>query len=107
KLAGTVLQYSKDGGTTWSLVGRQGDGVNWYDGGGILGAPGGQSNPNNYGWTGVDLAGWRVAKIGLSQLAGNTSVRIRLAFASTSIPLLRDGFAIDSVWVGERDKALL
>lgn len=106
KFAGAVLQSSVDGGSTWNLVGQLGDGINWYDNFGISGNPGGQSI-SQFGWTGF-YNGWKVAKISLQNLSGQTSVRFRVAFASGADNLnLKDGFAIDSVWVGERDKVLL
>ncbi|MBX9853868.1 MAG: T9SS type A sorting domain-containing protein [Cytophagaceae bacterium] len=106
QFAGAVLQSSTDGGTTWSVVGKLNDGINWYDNFGIQGNPGGQTI-NQFGWTGV-YSDWRIARISLSSFATKPAVRFRVAFGSGGDSLnLKDGFAIDSVWVGERNKLIL
>jgi hypothetical protein len=106
QIAGAVLQSSIDGGTTWNVVGAMGGGVNWYDNFGVLGNPGSQS-VNQFAWTGT-YPDWKISKYNLNNLAGNTSVRLRIGFGSGQDTLtLKDGFAIDSIWVGNRDKVLL
>jgi hypothetical protein len=106
QIAGTVLQSSIDGGATWNVVGAMGGGVNWYDNFGVLGNPGSQT-VNQFAWTGT-YPDWKIAKYNLNNLAGNASVRFRIGFGSGQDTLnLKDGFAIDSIWVGNRDKVLL
>jgi PKD repeat protein len=111
QIAGAVLQASTNGGATWQVLGKIGDGQNWYDKSSIIGNPGSQPL-NQYGWTG-QYGGWRYAKLGLDALGSNPvgtdkPVRFRIAFGSSSDTLnLRDGFAIDSVWIGNKTKVVL
>jgi hypothetical protein len=106
QIAGAVLQSSSDGGATWNVVGAMGSGLNWYDNFGVLGNPGNQT-VNQFAWTGT-YPDWKISKYNLNNLAGSASVRFRLAFGSGQDTLnLTDGFALDSIWVGNRDKVLL
>ncbi len=91
---GAVLQSSINGGITWQNVGAFGDPDNWYTDNTIGGAPGGQQE----GWSGRDAAGsggWVTAKHALTGLAGQTNVRLRIAFASDGSGT-DDGFAFDN-----------
>lgn len=106
RIGGTVLQYSEDGGANWQLLGGLNEGENWYDTSGVFGNPGNQAL-NQYAWTGT-YPEWTVARIPLNNLADNPSVRFRLAFGSPNLTEgLSDGFAFDSVWIGDRDKVML
>lgn len=88
---GANLQSSVDGGTTWQLVGANGDPNNWYNNGTIDGAPGG----SQVGWTG-NSGGYVVAEHALTGLAGETSVLLRVNFGSDS-SVVQNGFAFDNV----------
>ncbi|MGB3591396.1 MAG: hypothetical protein WBA16_06870, partial [Nonlabens sp.] len=97
---GAALQSSIDGGTTWQLVGDLNTGQNWYTDDTINAAPGGQQK----GWTADPfnngLTSYVTAANTLTGLAGQSSVKIRVAFAST-ISVSYDGFAFDDVAVFE------
>lgn len=96
---GAAILYSIDGGVTWSLLGSQGEGINWYNDNTINGAPGGQQ----VGWTGTGTTGsqfWRSAKLNMPLLAGQPSVLFRVHFgAETSVQ--DDGFAFDNIAIGD------
>jgi Secretion system C-terminal sorting domain/CARDB len=96
---GVVLQSSIDGGNTWQNVGASGDPNNWFNDNTIGGEPGGQQE----GWTGrTDTGdgsnGWVTAKHNLTGLAGQSNVRLRLAFASDGSGV-DDGFAFDNIQI--------
>ncbi|MDP5169216.1 MAG: PKD domain-containing protein [Bacteroidia bacterium] len=106
---GAVLQATVDSGATWVRVGKAGDPVNWYNdnsiNGNSYGGPGGQL----HGWTGnftpigANTAsngsqGWVNAQHSLKFLAGQPSVRFRVAFASDGSGE-DDGFAFDDVLI--------
>jgi PKD repeat protein len=106
QIAGAVLQSSIDGGATWNVEGKVGEGVNWYDYPSVIGNPGSQPI-NQFAWTG-QYGRWKIAKIGLDRLAFKPTVRLRIAFGSSSNTLnLTDGFALDSVWIGNKNKLIL
>lgn|GEM_PF-420153 len=91
---GAVLQSSIDGGATWQNVGALND-PNWYTDNTINGNPGGQQT----GWSGTGTAGsggWVTASNGLTGLAGQSSVFLRVAFGSDG-SVADDGFAFDDI----------
>jgi hypothetical protein len=109
QIAGAVLNSSVDNGLTWNTVGKLGDGVKWYNTIGIAGSPGNIST--NDGWSGIDTM-WRQAKIGLPAYANFNplqKVRFKITFGSpTDTSIARsEGIAIDSFWVGNKNKVLL
>ncbi|MCA9618436.1 MAG: MYXO-CTERM sorting domain-containing protein [Myxococcales bacterium] len=91
---GVALQASTDGGNTWTTIGTQGSGLNWYTSDTLASLPGGFPN----GWAGDDTAGsmtWVEAVHDLSAFSGQTQVLFRFALGST--PLTTDeGFAFDN-----------
>ncbi|MBK0404883.1 T9SS type A sorting domain-containing protein [Adhaeribacter sp. BT258] len=97
---GAVLQTSTDGGLTWKNVGEMGDALNWYNDSSIYAQPGGQTNYMARGWTGTiadkGSNGWVTVKHKLDNLAGEPSVKIRIAFGANSWGQ-DDGFAFDDV----------
>lgn len=97
---GAVLQSSIDGGLTWQLVGAHGDPDNWYNLDFIGSRPGGQSGINAEGWSGNNIIGgsngWVTVKHRLTGLGGQSSVKLRVAFASGTFVQM-DGFAFDEV----------
>ncbi|MEL7531249.1 MAG: T9SS type A sorting domain-containing protein, partial [Bacteroidota bacterium] len=110
---GTVLQvlYSDQDSSDWFVLGdidNQGlaSGLNWYNSAAIFSRPGGQEG--GLGWTESD-ADFQLARHKLDALQDSGKVRFRLAFASdnrTPENTFLDGFALDSVWIGERDRTL-
>jgi hypothetical protein len=111
QIAGAVLQSSIDGGVTWKVEGKVGVGQNWYDYTSVIGNPGIQS-VNQFAWTG-QYGSWHLAKFGLERFelmtpAAKSSVRFRVVFGSSGNSLnLTDGFAVDSVWIGNKNKVVL
>jgi hypothetical protein len=92
---GAVLQSSIDGGTSWQNVGAITHPNNWYTDNTINGSPGGQQE----GWTGRNGSGsngWVTASHSLDGLAGQSSVKLRTAFASDG-SVSDEGFAFDNV----------
>jgi hypothetical protein len=108
QIAGATIEASTNGGTTWQRIGGIGEGINWYDFPNVIGNPGNQSiSQGAQAWTG-QYGGWKVAKIGLPQYSFQPNVRIRIAFGSGLDSLgLADGFALDSVHVGNKTKLVL
>ena len=105
---GAVLQYSIDDGVTWELIGKIGDGINWYDENSINGDPGedfGGNNVANTGWSAKDT-GWVEVRHDLDVVAGVSSVRLRIAFGSDGSGS-DDGFAFDNVRIEERSRLAL
>ncbi|HEX2899321.1 MAG TPA: GEVED domain-containing protein [Bacteroidia bacterium] len=100
---GTVLEYTTNGGATWVEIGAFGDPYNWYTDNNIDGLilNGGSGN----GWTGRastndGSGGYVLAKHDISALAGLSSVRFRVHFA-TDASVVDDGFAFDDFVVAE------
>jgi len=89
---GAVIEYSIDDGTTWNIIGSIGDWINWYDMPSIsaLSADGWGGDVSD----GAGTNGWVEAKHLLSQLAGQSSVKFRIHFASDGFTQF-DGFAFD------------
>ncbi len=109
---GAVLQVNTNGNieadAAWTVVGAVGQGVNWYDQGGIASKPGNQP-AGDVGWSGSALDGryttWKSARFKLDNLIGNPRIIFRVAYASTVSA--REGFAIDNVFIGERSRSVL
>ena len=101
---GAVLQSSIDNGTTWQNVGSLNDPNNWFNRTGIAASPGGQAT----GWSGEGSfasGGWVTASNALSGLAGQSSVWLRIAFASDNI-ITTAGFAFDDIVIGDPQDVL-
>ena len=106
QVSGTILQSSTDG-INWSMIGTTGDGQNWYNNQGIIGQSGIAGNSLAQGWSG-QYQDWQNSKVGLTSLSGNAKVRFRLFFAaSTDNSGITEGIALDSVWIGNRQKVVL
>lgn len=109
---GAVLQVNTNGNiesdAAWTVVGAVGQGVNWYDQGGIASKPGNQPT-GDVGWSGSALDSryttWKSARYKLDNLIGNPRVIFRVAYASTLSA--REGFAFDNVFIGERSRSVL
>lgn len=94
---GAVLQSSINNGASWQNVGNLNDPNNWYNDNTINGNPGGQA----IGWTGRGASGsggWVLAKNGMNNLIGQTSVKLRVAFGSDG-SVQDEGFAFDDVLI--------
>lgn len=92
---GSNVQYSTDGGATWTLIGTNGDPYNWYNDNTINGAPGG----SQIGWTGRNSSsngsgGWVTANHSLPALANNSGVIFRVFFGSDG-SVQDEGFGFD------------
>ncbi|MEZ6194839.1 MAG: hypothetical protein R3F20_03780 [Planctomycetota bacterium] len=98
---GTNLQYSTNGGATWTNVGAFGDAGNWYTDNTINGTPGGSME----GWTGRissgnGSGGWVTAQHDLAALAGVPAVEFRLTFGSDA-SIQDEGVGIDDFMIFE------
>ncbi len=120
-LDGAVLQYSTNGGRTWDIVGppagqpSRDEGIDWFNGAGILSNPGSQPI-GNYGWTNKQ-GFWKNARFNLDMIptAERDQVRFRIAFSSnsgnatdnTGQIIDYDGFAFDNFFIGEKKRNVL
>ncbi len=113
KYDGMVLQYSTNGGTSWSNVGVYGDAVNclnanWYNYNNITYLT---SATPKHGWCGRTGAtasscqggngslGWVTAKHCMSSLAGLPNVRFRFLFGSGTNCNNFDGISVDDIFI--------
>ena len=99
---GANLQYSLDGGSTWTNIGLFGDPNNWYTDNSINGSPGGSQE----GWSGRNSSsngsgGWVSASHPLDDATfiGQTGVLFRVNFGSDG-SVTDDGFAFDNFAIG-------
>jgi PKD repeat protein len=97
---GAKMQYSLDAGATWSDLGSLGTGENWYQHNACYAMWPTFYIDNYYGWSG-NSGGWLHAYQDLTFLAGETSVKFRFVFASSSYWNFNDGFAFDNMWIGD------
>lgn len=82
---GAYAEYSPDG-TTWTRLGANGQGTNWYN----------KTYPGNHLWSVQDYTNWHVATIPLP--TGYDRLRIR--FVITSDPFVnREGIAVDDIHI--------
>ena len=110
-LAGTVLEATTGNTNVWNTLGQIGSGMNWYNTTGVVGLIGASSsNPTAQGFSGQDTT-FRLSRVGLPQFANQSNlVRFRLVFGSSNVVDAlnkRDGFALDSIWIGNRSKVVL
>lgn len=81
------VEYSTDGGATWTKLINNGAALQWYN------------DLGNQWWDGTSSGGagvWVNAENVLVGLAGQSSVKIRFAFSSDG-SVIREGFGIDNV----------
>jgi PKD repeat protein len=83
-LASVTIEASIDGGNSWFTIGASGDSTNWYNG--LLG-----------GWNG-NSASWLTSKHILDSTAGQSDVRLRIAFNGGFIGT-DEGFAFDNIHI--------
>lgn len=89
---GGQVQYSVDGGDTWTMLGDIGEGESWYTDNTVSGLD------NTSGWSGRNGSGsdgWEIATIPAPMLAGVSSVNLRVAFGSDGSGQ-DEGFAFDN-----------
>jgi hypothetical protein len=81
------VETSIDGGATWTLLGANGTGLNWYN-----------QAANWDGVSYVNPGGWRAAQHILAGTAGEADVRIRFAFTADG-SVQQEGIAIDNIQI--------
>ncbi len=81
------MEYSTDGGSTWSKLGTYGTGTNWYN----------KDYPGNPVWSQQDFIRWHVATTALPT-TNNNSIRFRFVFDSDE-GLSKDGIAVDDIHI--------
>ncbi len=107
---GAVLQFSTDGGISWSNVGVIQEGQNWYNDQAVIGNPGNQV-VGQYAWSGSS-GKWLKGSFELDEipLEERGFVRMRIAFGSDEnnpSGLLLNGFAFDNFRVQDRKRNVL
>ncbi|MEX1238652.1 MAG: T9SS type A sorting domain-containing protein, partial [Cyclobacteriaceae bacterium] len=105
---GAVLQYSVNGGESWTRLGDVASGLDWYNRPTINSNPGEQSGLSS-GWSTADQETWATGKHTLDVIppVERTQVRFRVAFASHTNLLGNAGFAFNNVVIEERNRTLL
>ncbi len=89
---GANIDYSLDGGMSWSILGAFGNPNNWYNKNNLFGFPGGSLE----GWGGPPgSGGWVRAERQLPSLAGEPNVRFRINFGEDGFDNTPNGFAFD------------
>ncbi len=97
---GAKVQYSTDAGASWSDLGNLGTGENWYNSMYCYGMWPDFYITDYRGWDG-NSGGWVHAYHDLSFLSGESSVKIRIVFASDFWSNFYDGFAFDNVKIAD------
>ena len=89
---GTRLEYSTDGGFSWTMLGYYGDpiGINWYNNVSL-------NSSSLPGWAANSL-GWVQARYRLDAFQGESDFRLRYVFTSDQ-SITTDGFSIDDFQV--------
>lgn len=95
---GACIQYSLDGGSSWTTLGSQGDTDNWYTAYFISAL---SLLNSSHGWSGTLYSNWTTAIHSLSDLAGQPSVRFRVFFGSEYNMSNYEGFAFDKFIIKE------
>lgn len=89
---GTRVEYSIDGGITYSVLGNMGSGLYWYNDSAL-------NSSGLSGWTGTDTI-WRNSIIDMQVLAGQNNAKLRFVFTSdASVDGI--GFMFDDIFIGE------
>lgn len=88
---GAYMEYSKDG-STWSRLGANGQGTNWYN----------KAYSSNNLWSAQNYYRWHVATLPLSVLPAPLSQYTRIQFrfvVSSDASVNREGIAIDDIHI--------
>ncbi|MBI5857673.1 MAG: S8 family serine peptidase [Sphingobacteriales bacterium] len=81
------VEYSINGGATWSKLGSLGQGTNWYN----------KNYSGNQLWSQQNYTRWHVATTALPA-TNNSNLRLRFVFSSDN-GVTKDGIAIDDVHI--------
>jgi len=114
---GLVMEFSKDGGITWSPLGTVNSGFNWFN---TNGFDIGNIGSSSFGWSGNswdlpdNIAGDTLVQgrraldniTGLLNPSDRTNLRFRIAFKTNGEGEL-DGFAFNNLTIGSRNRILL
>lgn len=98
---GAVLQYAIDGNNTWTTVGNQTSGSNWYTSSSIESNPGGQQ----MGWSGI-LPSWTQARSNIDAVINKNNVKFRFVYGENTSSK-KEGFAFDNVKIDKHIKTAL
>ncbi|MFT6946955.1 MAG: hypothetical protein ACJARP_001375 [Vicingaceae bacterium] len=105
---GAFMQATTDGGATWNTIGNTGDAINWYNDTSRVPVDNGYSTSGD-SWTGDGSVsgvngsnGWITASHELDGLGGQSSVQLRIVFASDP-NTNGDGLGIDNIEIYDRD----
>lgn len=112
---GVYVEYREEddnGNGTWTRLGDNVNGLNWYDensigGLALLGNVG--QNVSQFGWSGTSEA-WTTGRFNLDPLVGMSRVRFRVVFGSNFSPVntdIYDGFAFDYFKLESRNRLVL
>ncbi len=106
---GAVLEYSTNGGVTWTALGNTSSGVEWFTTQGFIT---GNVGSSQVGWSGQLYKGeaapfdWMQGRHKLDDIPNKSKVRFRIAFASNSDGEF-EGFAFRNVSIRERNRNIL
>jgi hypothetical protein len=100
---GANLQFTADSGKTWTLLGKIGDGINWFNHFNILGYPGEKA----IGWSNLHDENWHEARHSLDMLTGKKIVQLRIAYGTDGTALNNHGIAFDNIWIGRQNRTAL
>lgn len=81
------VEYSTNGGVSWSKLGTMGQGTNWYN----------KNYSGNQLWSQQNYTRWHVATAALPA-SNNNSLRLRIVFSSDN-GVTKDGIAIDDIHI--------
>ncbi|HMU45420.1 MAG TPA: S8 family serine peptidase [Chitinophagaceae bacterium] len=81
------MEYSTDGGQTWTKLGAFGQGTNWYN----------KNYAGNHVWSQQDFTRWHVATTALPT-SNNSNLRLRFVFNSDP-GVSKDGIAVDDIHI--------
>lgn len=100
--SGANITYSVDGGNSWQLLGRVGEGNNWYATDSVVVSAG------NAVWSGNQPStDWLQARLPLSSLRGQSSVMFRFNFYSNANNIRGEGFAVDALTIADPSNAYI
>ena len=108
-LDGVVIQVSTDLGATWTTLGTDSTGINWFDTNLLLANPGDQPTDQQHGWTGEEN-GWKRGSHRIPTEFTSAQTRFRIAFRSSDFinPTKQlNGFAFDNFFLGNRTRRVL